>query len=213
MALHRFPSDTTVIIPGTLRVGTLSPARPRSEQEQEQLVVCPFPLTDLCVWNARQTPLPGTSVADDLGLYGGTWGTNAIRVMTYDVKTVGATTLYAAGRFALPIEYDAGEGVVMRFSAGMVGAIADTSCTLDLETYLIDGVGGLDGSPTDLCATAAQSINSLTFANKDFTITSSGLVPGDELEFRIAVAVNDGAGGVSVQAAIATIQRLLDIRG
>ena len=209
---HRFPPDTKVIIPDELVVGSLS-EQPRSNLVQENLAVYPFPLTDLRVWDAQHTLLPGTSATNDLGLYGGTWGTNALRVMTYDVKTVGATTLYAAGRLALPVEYQAAQTVQMRFSAGMVGAQADNSCTLDLEAYLIDREGGLDGSPTDLCSTAAQDINSTTFADQDFTITSSGLSPGDILEFRIAVAVNDAAGGSSVQASIGSIELLADIKG
>lgn len=211
---HRFPSDTNVIIPGDLTVGgTLRPPQTRTNHAQEDLARFPYDLTALRVWDARQTALPGTSAADDLGLYGGTWGTNAIRVMTYDVKTVGATNLYAAGRLALPTEYQAAETVVIRCSAGMVGAVADASCTLDLECYLIDRVGGLDGSPTDLCATAATTMNSLTFANIDFTITATGLARGDELEFRLNVAPNDAAGGSSVQGAIAAIELLCDIKG
>lgn len=209
MPTHRFPGGTKVII-DELVVTTLTPKRDRSDLIQENLAIYPFPLTELRVWDARQTLLPGTSAADDLGLYGGTFATNAIRIMTYDVKTVGATNLYAAGRLALPVEYVAAETVQMRFSAGMVGAVADASCTLDLTMYAIDRVGAVG---SDLCTTAAQSINSLTFADKDFTITASGLSPGDELEFRVDIAPNDAAGGSSVQGAIAAIELLCDIRG
>ena len=84
------------------------------------------------------------------------------------------------------------------------------SATIDIECYKSNRDTGKTGS--DLCATAAQSINSLTFANKDFTITSSSLLPGDWLDIRWTIATNDGATATAVIAALAAAEFLLDVK-
>jgi hypothetical protein len=61
--------------------------------------------------------------------------------------------------------------------------------------------------------TAATDMNNLTFANKDFVITGSSLSPGDVLDIRIAVAVNDAASVAAVIAALAATDLLCDIKG
>ena len=169
-----------------------------------------IPFTSWRVWNAMETNLPGTSAADDLGLYGGTFGTASPTLQTYDVKTVGATNLYARAAIALPHNYDDGETVQLRFHAGMKTTVADTSCTLDVECYesdLEEGIG------SDLCSTAATTINSLTLADIDFTITATALVAGDVLDVRINAAPNDGAGGTAVIGMIGNAELLCDTRG
>jgi hypothetical protein len=47
-------------------------------------------------------------------------------------------------------------------------------------------------------ATSATSINSLTLANKDFTLNTTGLVAGNRLDVRVSIAVNDAAGVTAV---------------
>jgi hypothetical protein len=61
----------------------------------------------------------------------------------------------------------AGETITLRLSAGMLTTVASSSCTVDVEMYLTNRESLVSGS--DLCATSATTINSLTFANKDFT--------------------------------------------
>ena len=182
----------------------------RSKLEQNTLRSFPINMTDWRVHDALQTVLPGTSASDDLGLYGGTFGSSGPLIRTYDVKAAGAVTLYARALVRLPAEYDPGETVSIRAKAGMVTTVADTTATIDFQIYASDKQGGVG---SDLCTTSAASINSLTFANKDFSITATALSPGDWLDVRVTVAVNDAATGTAVIAAIGAIELLCDIRG
>lgn len=203
----KFPGD--IEVPGTVKAQGYTGIT-RLVLSQDDLFVFPVPFTDLRVHDALQTPLPGTSASDDLGLYGGTFGTSQPLIRTYDVKAAGATTLYARTLLRLPAEFQAAETIKLRIGAGMVTTVAGTSATVGVAAYKV----GKDNSlGSDLSATSAQSINSLTFANKDFTITSSGLSPGDVLDVRIAIAVNDGASATAVIAAIAGIDLLADVKG
>lgn len=169
----------------------------------------PLPLLDSRVWDAPMSLLPTTSANDDLGVTIGTWGTSAPTIRTSDLKAAGATTRYSRHQFVLPPEYVAGESVVLRINAGMNTTVADTSATVDAVVY--ENTGSTISA--DLCATAAQSINSLTAANEDFTITATSLSPGDVLDIRIAVAVNDAATGTAVIAVINSIELILSVRG
>ena len=182
----------------------------RDKIAQTPLAVFPVDFEMLRVHDAYQTVLPGTSTTDDLGLYGGTFTTSSQLVRTYDVKAVGLTTLYARFRVTLPVEYDAAETLELRFNAGMVTTVADVSCTIDLQAYKVNRAGSIG---SDLCSTAAITMNSLTYANKTFTITATGLAAGDVLDCRVAVAVNDAATGTAVIAAIGAIELLADIKG
>jgi len=183
----------------------------RTELIQADNVVFPIPFTDWRIHDAIHSPLPGTSAADDLGLYGGAvFGTDAPLIRTYDVKAAGAVTLYALAFVKVPESYVAGQTFSLRFGAGMVTTIADTTATIDVQAQRI-GKDNTLGS--DICATVAQSINSLTFANKTFAITPSTLEPGDVLQVRVAIAVNDAASGAAVIAAFASSDVVCDIKG
>lgn len=190
--------------------GILRPDVARSNLSQSSLALFPIPWTWWRVWDAYQTNLPGTSAADDLGLYGGTFATDSPSIRTYDVKTAGAVTLYARAGVPLPAEYDDGEDVVVRFHAGMLTTVADTTATIDLQAYESDGEAGIG---SDLVTTAATTINSLTLADKDFVINAAGLVAGDILDMRVALAINDGASGTAVIGIIGAAYLACDIRG
>lgn len=181
----------------------------RTKLDLDELAAYPYPLENLRVWDAYATVLPGTSSGDDLGLYGGTFTSGSQLVRSYDIKGL-TTTLYARGRFIVPIEYQAGETITVRFHCGMVTTVAGTSCTIDLQAYIVDGEGGIG---SDLCATAAQSMNSLTYADKDFTITPNSVTPGDVFDFRIAINSVDAVNSTAVIAAIGSIDWLMDVRG
>ena len=185
-------------------------AFPRSKLQQQTLVAHPINLTDFRVHDAMQTNLPGTSSADDLGLTSGTFGTSSPTLRSSDLKAAGATTIRARCLVALPAEYDAGETVQIRVRGGMVTTVADTSATVDVEAHKLDEDGAVG---SDLCTTSATTINSLTKGNKDFTITATTLNPGDRLDVRISVAVNDAATGTAVIAELSRIALLLDIKG
>ena len=196
----------------TLRgtVGSRITPLDRTEVLQSDNFVFPIPFTDFRVHDALQTTLPGTSAADDLGLYGGTYGTSQPLLRTYDVKTVGATSLYARALVALPESYVAGQTVVLRLGGGMVTTIADVSCTIDVQAFRIGKDNTLGG---DLVTTAATTMNSVTFSSKSFTINPATLGPGDVLDVRLTIAVNDAATATAVIAAIAGIDLLCDIQG
>ena len=202
---------TGVTLPvGVVTNATLTPTpnitRAKLVQETKQYTL---PMELWRVWNAFETVLPGTSANDDLGLYGGTFATNSPMIKSYDLKTL-STTLYARTTFTIPAEYDAAQALTLRASAGMQTTVSGTSCVIDFVVYKSDGIGGIG---SDLCATAAISINSLTLANKDFTITSTGLAAGDVLDIRMAVTVVDTASGTAVTAAIGNTAIRAAIRG
>jgi hypothetical protein len=163
------------------------------------------------VWDALATNLPGTSATDDLALTGGTFGTGTPSIQTSDLKNAGATTRYARCTVELPPEYVAGETVTIRLHAGMITTAASASATADLEVYLSNREFLVDGS--DLCATAAQSINNTTLADKDYTITATSLAPGDILDIRLAIAVSDTATATAVIGCVGSCELLLDIKG
>ncbi len=191
--------------------GSILPSRPRSELLQEDLAVYPVNLTHLRVWDALQTVLPGTAASDDLAISGGTYGTNNVYINAGDLKAAGATTRRARFVVALPPEYVAGQTVKIRVSAGMLTTAADTSCTVDLEAYVSGRDNTIDGS--DLVTTSATTMNSTSFADKDFVVTETALTPGDELDVRISIACNDAATVTAVTPAIGAIELLADIKG
>jgi len=197
-------------VAGDLFVDKDIPDIPRSSLTQDVLAEFSVPFTECRVHDAITTLLPSAGATDDLGLYGGTFGTNSPKLSTGDLKAAGATTRYARFQVVLPAEYDAAQTLKLRASAGMETTVADNTATVDFEVYKSDREAGVG---SDLCTTAAQSCNSLTFADKDFTIDPTGLAAGDVLDVRVALAVNDAATGTVVQATIGEIQLLADIKG
>lgn len=200
-----------VAITGSLTIANnaISAQTRATIMRQDANAIFPIPFTDLRVWDAIATNLPGTSAADDLGLINGTFGTAPPTVGSGDVKA-SSTTRYARFQVALPECYDSGETVSISISAGMVTTIADTSCTVDVECYRLDKDAGIGA---DLCATSAQTINSLVFADKSFSITPSGFVAGDVLDVRITIACVDAATATAVKPTIGAIDLLCDIKG
>lgn len=178
--------------------------------KQEAAVPFPVVLSDLRVWDAFQTNLPGTAATDDLALVGGTFGTSPPVVSAGDLKAAGATTRYARFQVTLPECYDAGETVTIALHSGMVTTVADTSCTIDVQCYKLDKAASIG---SDLCSTAAISMNSLVFASRSFTITPTTLVAGDILDVRIAISCTDAATATAVIPTIAAIDLLCDIKG
>lgn len=180
-----------------------------SKLAQRTLQKYAVPLTTGRVWNAVTSFLPSTSSSDDLGLYGGTWATNSAAIKTYDVKTVGATNLYAFFEVTLPPEYEAGETVQLRAHCDM-SAVADTTCTLDMVCYRSDQNAGIG---SDLVTTSATDINTLTEDDYDFALDASTLTPGDTLNLRLNVAPNDAAGASPVIVTIGALWLMCDTRG
>lgn len=181
----------------------------RSQQKQVANVKKGIPAQDWRVWDSGAV-LPTAAAADDLGIDDGTLATTYTHIQAGDLKAAGATTRYALTHVALPDYYDDANTVQVRLHAGMVTTVADTSCTIDVQAYELGDNGA---ASSDLCTTAAQSMNSLTAADLDFTITETALVAGDVLEIRIAIACNDGATGTAVIPTLWKSWLLFDARG
>jgi len=220
-----FDDDGNVVITGNLTVqGTFNlPAGAvsntaiasdagilRTKLAEEALAKFPIALDRLRIHDALHSPLGATATSDDdLAYDGGTFGTDSPLVTTTDV--VGTSkTRRARVLERLPAEYVAGQDVRIRISAGVVGGPAQVSCTVDVECYESNKTGGVG---SDLCATAAVDMNSASFADKDFVITAGGLAPGDLLDIRITIAINDTGGAGACEGAIGSLELLCDIRG
>lgn len=181
----------------------------RSQLKQVANAKLMIPFSAWRVWDSGAV-LPTAAAADDLAYEMGTLGTDHGRLSAGDLKAAGATTRYALAHIALPDHYDDAETVTLRLHAGMETTVADTTCTIDAQAYEV----GDGGSPSaDICATAAQSMNSLTGANLDFTITATSLAAGDILEVRVAIDCNDGATGTAVTPILYKAWLLFDARG
>lgn len=199
-----------VVIEGNLIVGGTMPLTARSSLIQDAIQRYPIPWTDWRVWDAVATNLPGTAASDDLALIGGTFGTGTPAIQTGDLKNAGSTSRYARCQIALPAEYDTAETVVIRAHAGMVTTVASSAATIDFEVYRSNSEAGLG---SDLCTTAATTINSLTYADKDFTISAATLSRGDVLDIRMTILVNDSGTGTAVIGSVGAIELLCDIKG
>ncbi len=147
---------------------------------------------------------------DDLAISSVAFATGLPYVTTGDVKAI-SVTRYARVTVQIPECYVAGETVQLRISGGMLTTVASSSATVDVECYKSSRDTLKTGS--DLCATAAQSINSLTFANKDFDITATSLSAGDWLDIRLTIATVDVATVTAVIAALAAIELMVDCKG
>jgi hypothetical protein len=186
-----------------------SAAIERSKLASEQLKDN-IPLELLRVHDAFQTNLPTSASSDDLGLIIGTFGTDAVVVQTSDLKNTTGTQR-ARFTFALPHNYVAGQAISVAAWAGMKTTVATSSATIDFEAYAKNDSTGLVGS--DLVTTSATTINSLTASAKEFTITPTGLNPGDELDVRVTIAITDSATPTAVIGRIMKLYMLLSVKG
>lgn len=138
--------------------------------------------------------LPTAGTADDLGFYQGTHGTDVPYIGTGDVKNT-TTSRKCRFTFSLPPEYVAGGAVIILARAGMKTTVASTTATIDFTAYKANGTV-ITG--TDLVETVAQSINSITFDDIAFSLTPTGLLPGDEFDVVCTVDIADTATATAV---------------
>lgn len=208
MPTTKFPDD--VQISGALLVQGGIQGQQRDGLNQDDIQVYNLPLVDWSVWDNYQTRL-GTPGSDDLGIVAGAFGTGCPYLSTGDVKALGTISRYARTEFTVPAEYAAGETAQLRFAAGMLTTLAATSATLDVEVY-INARNTLKTGP-DLVVTAAQSMNSLTFAELVFELNAISLEPGIVLDIRVVITTVDAATVTAVIAALARTEIQLDIKG
>jgi len=170
----------------------------REATAQETSAELAIPLIGAHVHDAPATFITGAASDDDLGLIAGTLGTTAPTLQTTDLGA-GNDTCYARfPNLIVPADYAAGETLKLRTQAGMITAISDNTATIDLEVYAQDGSGAVG---SDLCTTTATTINTLISSSitvVDFTITATSLSPGDILDVRVAIAINDAATAVVI---------------
>jgi hypothetical protein len=182
-------------------------ATARADLSQDNLASYPVPVGMLRVWDAPSTvAVAATAANDDLAVVYNTFLTAKPTVETGDIKTT-SSTRKVGFQFTVPPEYVAGETATLRINAGMKTTVAGTSCTVDAQ------VTRQAGPTVDICATAATTINSLTPANVDFTLTPTDLVPGDVLDVVLSVAYVDAATGTAVIGKINSVELFLDIKG
>lgn len=199
-----------VRITGNLQLeGSLLPGLDRTDLIQEELTVHPISNLEWRIHDAIQTLLT-TPAIDDLGIVSGTLGTNTPYLTAGDLKA-STTTRRARQVRAVPANYVAGQTLQIRVACGMLTTVSDTTATIDIEAWKVDR--DTTAGSADLCTTAAQSMNSLTFAEKVFVIDGSGLSPGDELDVRISIAVVDGATATAVTGVIAASDIRADTKG
>ena len=171
---------------------------------QRDLCEHQIPLSDAKVWDAPSTVIPATPASDDLGMVDNAFLTGKPTIETGDLKNAGATTRKTRFRVMVPRDYVAGETMTVRANAGMKTTVASVSATIDVQAVR-------PAAPTvDICATNAQSINSLVAANKDFTLTPTDLVPGEMLDIVVSIAVNDSGTGTAVIGQLNSLALLAD---
>lgn len=154
----------------------------------------------------------GTPSTSSLDYVEGTFATNAPSLQTPEFRNNSAeATYYARGEVQLPWEYEEGETVKIRVSAGMLTTVASESATVDVEVYESDRDATSTG---DICSTEAVSdnMNSLSFEDIDFTVTSTNLSPGDLLDVRLKVTVDDDDDADLMKGCIGSVQLLCDVR-
>jgi hypothetical protein len=198
-----------LLVQGDIICTGTPPTLTRSQLTQEDNAIYKVQLTDLRVWDAFATVLPGTAASDDLALVGGTFATNSPTIRTSDAKAT-TVTQYARFLFHLPTEYVAGQTVLIRAHAGMITTVSDTTATVDFACYKSDDESGISA---DLVTTAATTINSLTDADKDFVVTATSLEPGDTLDIRMVIAITDGATVTAVIGQVGGLSLVLDVKG
>ena len=179
-----------------------------SKMEQRVLAEYRVPTNAFRVWDVITTNPVSAAANDDLGLLTGTWGSGVNKITAGDCKAA-TTTRRIYFSVPVPANYDDGQTIQLRIRAKMETTLSDGTCTIDAEAYIAN-----DGTLTsDLVATAAQSMNSLTAANYDFTLSSGSIDPGDLLEVRLTIACVDSATATAVTPAIYEVALLCDTRG
>ena len=194
-----------IVVSGDIRLGgAISPLKDKDQVLAVETKTMLIPWTWFRIWDAMGTNLPGTASGDNLGLLGGTFGTDVCSIQSVDFGGT-TTTAYARVAIPLPADYVAGQSVVLRIHGGML-VVADTTCTVDVECYKGNEEAVKTGSDLASAATA-NNIKSATFADVDFTIAAATLNPGDVLDVRISVTGTDaGNAAPNITAVLGAIK-------
>lgn len=191
----------SVILSGTL------PEIQRSNitKELKEFVI---PWEHFRIWDSASNALLGAAAGtDDLGLALGTWASASPHILSSNSSGT-TVTQYARCIYPLPAEYDDGQRVRIRVH-GKVDVAAQVSNTIDIVAYESNKEAGIG---SDLVTTAATAFTT-SYADIDFSLTPTGLVAGDLLDFRIAIALDDTAGANACIARLGCVSLMCDVRG
>lgn len=181
---------------------------PRSGIVQDDAKEYPVTLESLRVTGTGA--VLGTAAGTPSGAFGmtvGTFGTNSPKVVG-EAAAGNSKTNRCRFLFPLPPEYVAGESVAVRVRCKEAVGVATVATSIDCECYEADKDAGVSA---DLCATAAQDVTNVA-GNKDFTITTSNLGPGDVLDVQLTGVTNDTGGNVGTVLTITNVALLLDVK-
>jgi hypothetical protein len=138
------------------------------------------------IWNAIETNLAATDGTDDLGLVTGTFGA-ASPSLNVTVATPTTAPFYAREPgFVVPSNYAAGTNLTLKIT--VVETVAATTATVDAVVLRRDDPAG-----PDINGTAAQSVVGGAAGEKSFTLNGTSVVPGEVLDIRINLTLNDAS--------------------
>jgi len=205
MATQRFDGD--VEITGGIRVsGTYTGPINRSNLIADNTAVYPLALHTFRVHDAIQTNLPGTALADDLGVTSGAYGTDVPTIRSEDLNGDGTAASYARTSFTLPPEYVSGGTITLRIYADTQAGAASVDAQVFQASKTSFQVTG-----SDLVTTSPTAISTV-FGAKDFVITPTSKVAGDTFDIRIAVIGTTSTTALTI-ARIPNIEILLQVKG
>jgi hypothetical protein len=184
------------ITPKSIKAGDVSDAANLTREMMEQNTdIFPQSIEGWRKFDDVSATLPNAATGSHLGLIAGTFGTAASEVRTSDSKNT-TVTQKARRTDKMPQHFVEGTATSRyRVHVGMMTTVASSSATVDVSIYKVDDDGTVG---SDLVSTSAQSINSLTDADKDFSFDSSALSPGDVLDIQVTIAITDSATGTAV---------------
>lgn len=133
------------------------------------------------------------------------------RGLTTNLADNGTKTSTGLLQYQLPNNYVPGAPIQVSVASRLLCATGDTIASnngsdVDCEVYKQSRTAGSVGS--DLCATSAQTGFAAddTVYTKTFTITPTGLVPGDMLNIKVVCrAIEAGAEGGTIQQIVSDI--------
>jgi len=145
--------------------------------------------------------------AGDMGLTPGACGTNTPLALG-EAASGNSKSDAARFLFEVPKQYTAAAAITIRVRAKVTVA-ATVSATIVPTAYRADGAGGVSAN---LVTTAAQALTT-GFANYDFVVTPTAVVPGDTLDVLLTAACNDTGGTTGAVIQISAVTVLLNSQG
>ena len=205
-----------VIISGTTNIGGTVTGMTRAKLDTEAIQRHYLKTTDWRKKSDMAVPLPATASSPDLGVYTNPAGPGAATppvMRTEDIKTLAAAVRNARTLVQLPYNYVSTNTVQLKVAAGMITTVADDTCTIDCEVYLVSQTDDVYTTGTDLNQVAAQSINNLVYSEKTFPIDGSVLAANDILDVLLFITSTDAASGTAVIGAILWAALEFDVKG